>query len=294
MRRRDLRFRGEYLLLRCVLPLIDRPPLPVACWLACRMADLWRLVDVPRRRVAKQNVLRSGVVDDSTAAAALVRRSYHHFARVVVESLRSAPCLEGEGWRQHVHLGIHPEVEQVLGDPSQGLIVTSGHFGNWEIAAHVLSLFKPVVGVTRTMNNPLVERFVSERKPRFRFRLEPKYASDPVRFLSVLKRGEALALLTDQHAFSRGLRVDFFGHPASTHTAAAMLHLVTGAPLTFAWCRRTGDMTFELRTTELIRRQRSGDKEADVRAILERLNRELERVIREAPEQYLWGHRRWR
>ena len=101
---------------------------------------------------------------------------------MVVETLRSAPYLENEGWRQHVRLAIHPEVEAVLNDPSQGLIVTSGHFGNWEIAAHVLSLFKPVVGVTRTMNNPLVERFVSERKPRFRFRAEPKYGEDPTRF----------------------------------------------------------------------------------------------------------------
>ena len=75
----------------------------------------------------------------------------------------------------------------------------------------------------------------------------------------MLRKGEALALLTDQHAFSRGMMVDFFGHPASTHTTAAMLHLVTRAPLTFAWCRRTGVMSFELGTTELIRRERSGD-----------------------------------
>jgi KDO2-lipid IV(A) lauroyltransferase len=53
-------------------------------------------------------------------------------------------------------------------------------------------------------------------------------------------------------------------------------------------------MKFEIKTTGLIDCPPTGDKEGDVRAILERLNAELERVIREAPEQYLWAHRRWR
>ena len=48
------------------------------------------------------------------------------------------------------------------------------------------------------------------------------------------------------------------------------------------------------KTTPLISHDRSGDKKHDVHEILERLNRELERVIREAPDQYLWAHRRWR
>jgi len=291
----DVRYLAEYAVARALLLLIDLPPLTVATWFARRIAEAWYLIDFPRRRVVRENVLRSGVVGDPRAASALARKSVHHFAAVVVESLRSAPYLGDGRWQEHLQLEIHPEVEDVLNDPSQGLIVTSGHFGNWEIAAHVVSMFKPVVGVTRKMNNPLVERLISERKPRFRFRLEPKHAEDPIHLISVLKRGEALALLTDQHAHPfHGMKVDFFGHPVSSHTSAAMLHLVTRAPLCFAWCRRTGTMSFELKTTGLIRQPPSGTKDADVKAILDRLNRELEQVIREAPEQYLWGHRRWR
>ena len=118
--------------------------------------------------------------------------------------------------------------------------------------------------------------------------------SNPARFASILRDGEVLALLGDQFAGPRGVMIDFFGHPASTHSTAAMLHLVTRAPMCFAWCRRTGPMKFEIGTTGLIRHERSGDRKRDVREILERLNHELERVIREAPEQYLWAHRRWR
>ena len=38
----------------------------------------------------------------------------------------------------------------------------------------------------------------------------------------------------------------------------------------------------------------TGDRDADVRAVMEAMNRQLERVIRSYPEQYVWAHRRWR
>jgi KDO2-lipid IV(A) lauroyltransferase len=53
-------------------------------------------------------------------------------------------------------------------------------------------------------------------------------------------------------------------------------------------------MRFALTTSELIEHRPSGDKKADVRAILSTINRHLEDAIRAAPEQYVWGHRRWR
>ena len=91
-----------------------------------------------------------------------------------------------------------------------------------------------------------------------------------------------------------GLRLAFFGHEAATYTTAAMLHLVARAPLCFAACRRVGPKRFELWSSPLIQRRPSGDKKADVRAILAEINGHLEAAIRRDPDQYLWGHRRWR
>ena len=90
------------------------------------------------------------------------------------------------------------------------------------------------------------------------------------------------------------MAVDFFGHPAQTHTSAALLHLVAKAPLCFAACWRTGPMSFELETSPPIKHERTGKKDNDIRAILEELNHHLEGMIRRHPEQYLWAHRRWR
>ena len=90
------------------------------------------------------------------------------------------------------------------------------------------------------------------------------------------------------------MMVEFFGHEASTHTAIALLHLTTKIPICFGCCRRTGPFKFELSATGPFTFERTGNKEQDVRLILEALNHELEEQIRQDPSQYMWAHRRWK
>lgn len=294
MESEQLRQSLEYHLARWSLALFDRLSFEAACSLARGLARVWWALDRPRLKVAIDNILRAGIESDRRRARHLSRRASEHMGLVLIESLKSADILEEGRWRERLELDVAPDVMAVLEDPDQPLIVVSGHFGNWEIAAQWLSRFKPVAGITRPMNNPRVEELVQQRKPRYRFRPIPKYGADAGRLVSVLDRREILALLSDQHARARGVMIDFFGHPAATYTTPAMLHLVTRAPLCFASCRRTGSGRFALSTSPLIQHARTGDRKSDVRKILKVINRHLEAEIRKAPEQYLWGHRRWR
>ncbi|MCY3933594.1 MAG: lysophospholipid acyltransferase family protein [Acidobacteria bacterium] len=280
----------EYWAARLALLSVDLlPPAAASRW-AGWLGSLWWTADRPRRRVAISNVLRAGVAEDEADARAIGRAAARHMGMVLVESMKSSRVLDDP---ERLRARIPAEVQAVLEDPAQGLIVVSGHFGNWELAGQWLSRYKPVAGISRPMNNPRVERLARSRRPRRGFRMIPKYDPDSGRFLKLLGDGEILALLVDQHAH-RGADVPFFDHPAKTHTTAAMLHLVARAPLTFAICRRTAPMTFELSLSPLIEQPRSGDRNADVEAILRTLNAHLEAAIRRDPDQYLWGHRRWR
>lgn len=280
----------EYWAARLALFGVDLLPPGAASRWAGWLGVLWWTADRPRRRVAVSNILRSGVAGDPAEARATGRAAARHMGTVLVESMKSALVLDDP---DRLRVRIPDDVQAVLENPNQGLIVVSGHFGNWELAGQWLSRYKPVAGISRPMNNPRVQELALSRRPRRGFRMIPKYDPDPGRFITLLGDGEILALLIDQHA-RQGLDVPFFGHPAKTHTTAAMLHLVTRAPLCFATCRRAAPMSFELTLSPLIEQQRSGDRNADVEAILVRLNAYLEEAIRSDPDQYLWGHRRWR
>lgn len=280
----------EYWAARLALFGVDLlPPVAASRW-AAALGSLWWTADRPRRRVAISNILRAGVTHDATEARAIGRGASRHMGMVLVESMKSALVLDDP---ERLRVDIPGDVAAVLEDPNRGLIVVSGHFGNWEIAGQWLSRYKPVAGISRPMTNPRVQKLALERRQRGAFRMIPKYDPDPGRFLKLLGDGEILALLVDQHA-PRGIDVPFFGHPAKTHTTAAMLHLVARTPLTFLVCRRMAPMTFELSLSPLIEQARTGDREADVEAIVRTLNAHLEEAIRRDPDQYLWGHRRWR
>lgn len=280
----------EYWAARLALFGVDLlPPAAASRW-AAWLGALWWTADRPRRRVAISNILRTGVAGSPAEARAIGRAAARHMGMVLVESMKSARLLDDP---ERVRPRLPDDVRAALEDPDQGLIVVSGHFGNWELAGQWLSRYKPVAGISRPMNNPRVQELALSRRPRRDFRMIPKYDADPGRFLRLLGDGEILALLVDQHA-RQGVDVPFFGHPAKTHATAAMLHLVTRTPLCFATCRRVAPMMFELTLSPLIERARSGDRNADVKAILRTLNDHLEEAIRRDPDQYLWGHRRWR
>jgi len=291
-----LRHRLEYIGLRIGLGIIDSLPFNVTARIAGGLASLWYRLDGRRRRIALENIERSGVAADAREASRIARRSFRHLLLVVLESLRTGRFFDAANWRERVELDIPEATRALIETADQGIILVSGHLGNWEVAAQLLSYLKPLTGITRAMNNPLVERLFLERKPRNRFTLTPKHDANSGRLFEVLKRGEVLALLVDQHARRRGMMIDFFSRPASTHTSHALLHLVTRAPLVFGYCVRVGPgpMTFKLVAGPPLRHPPTGDREADVRAILEALGRQLEDAIRAYPEQYLWVHRRWR
>ncbi|MEO1369174.1 MAG: hypothetical protein AAFX50_18505, partial [Acidobacteriota bacterium] len=217
-----LRHALEYLLLRGLLAVVDGLSSRAASAFARGAGRLWWAVDGPRKRVAVANIQRAGIESDPQRARALSRRASEHFALVVIEGLKSAEVLDAPDADERCRLEIHPDVRRVLEDPDRGLIMASGHFGSWEIAAHRLSRFKPVAGITRRMNNPRTEALIQSRKGRDRFRPIPKRSADPKRFLSVLKDGEILALLMDQYAGKQGVQIPFFGHDASTFSTAAM------------------------------------------------------------------------
>lgn len=113
--------------------------------------------------------------------------------------------------------------------------------------------------------------------------------------VDVLRDGRTLIVLGDQDAGPNGLFVNFFGRPASTHKAIALLAIEHQAPIFVVYARRLGDrFAYEIGIEDVIDPAEFAGSSTDVRDITQRFTTALEQIIRRDPEQYLWLHRRWK
>lgn len=293
-RSKRVRHAIEYVLLRGALPVIVAlTPAALDRW-AGRLANVAYPFARARRRVAVANILRAGIATESVDAERIARASFCHLGRVAAEALKASAFFERHPWRDYVELDFAPGAARAIEDRSQGVLLVTGHLGNWEIPGQVLATLRPVLAVARRMNNPWVERLILRGRNSGMMQTAANRGEGPSPLVAALKAGSMIAMLTDQHARLRGMQIPFFGTPASTHTVAARLHLLTGAPLVFGYALRTGPMRARIVLEEPLRLARSGNRDTDVRTILTALAARLEAVVRQHPEQYLWSHRRWR
>src|SRR5581483_7549295 len=115
------------------------------------------------------------------------------------------------------------------------------------------------------------------------------------RMQDILDAGGILATVADQDAGPRGIFVDFFGRPASTHKAVALMALEHNVLLLVGGAARIGSaMEYESPAEDLIDPEEYRNRPDAVHALTQRFTSALERMIRRHPEQYFWLHRRWK
>lgn len=288
------RHEAEYLLLRGVYALSERLPIAAASGLAVGLADLGYLLLSGRRRIATDNIVRSSLGVSGQEARRIVRASFRHFALSGLETFKMQPRFRDGSWQECVRVVRGKDILERLRSRNEGLLLAGAHFGNWEIGGHAFAMYRPVTAVARRMDNPKADAFIAQRRFSGRIRGIPKHDRNPRRLLHILRDGQVLAIMMDQHAGRHGIPVEFLGRPASTYPSLARLSAATGAPVYMGLCRRAGRLRYEIEVLGPIECPKSGDREGDARALLTLLHAELEARIRSAPEQYLWGHRRWR
>jgi KDO2-lipid IV(A) lauroyltransferase len=100
-----------------------------------------------------------------------------------------------------------------------------------------------------------------------------------------------VGLLPDQVPPSgMGLWAPFFGQDAYTMTLSARLAQQTGATVLLAW----GERLSWGRGYVMHFRELSGPLSAQLESAVLQINQEMERLIRECPQQYLWGYARYK
>lgn len=297
--RASLRHRLEYAAARGFAGLVARLPEGVAYWCARRAGDLLHLVDRRHVRIGRENVRaryrrEDGSAPDEREVRRIVRGVFRHLVSIGVEMVRLRRTVARRGIEGVVDLEDTRNLRDAM-DRGKGAIVVSGHLGNWEImAAAGMGIDVYPVSVYRPLDNPLLDAWVRSLRGSEGADVVEKQGA--VRgLLKALRKGRLVAILVDQDPRRHGVFVPFFGTPASTIPTPAELALRTGAAIIPGFALRTGP-GFRYRTwfEPALEVRPDADHDAEVLRVTAELNRRLEAAIRQAPEQWLWLHRRWK
>lgn len=290
--RRRLTARGISGAMRLAQALPDDPAFALA-----RVAGSAAAAARPQRQRVLDNLTRAfGDQRSPDEIDALARAFYRHACLTFFELFRL-----GRWSPEQVRAVTHVEGREYLDGAlagGRGVIILSGHLGNWEIGVAAVSTHGyPGAGVgQRQRRHSALQDYLATVRTRYGRVIFPDAPRD---CFTCLRENRPLLMVVDQWVREGGIPVPFFGHPALSAPGPAQLARMTGAPVVLATARRLPDPTcpgrylHEVTVEPPIPLVDTGDREWDIWENTARFQARLEAAIRRCPEQWLWNHRRW-
>ncbi|QNN48139.1 LpxL/LpxP family Kdo(2)-lipid IV(A) lauroyl/palmitoleoyl acyltransferase [Thermomonas brevis] len=248
-------------------------------WLALRLLP-------DRREAARTNLALCLPQLDEAAREALLRANFRDLGIGLFEFARA-------WWGDAAPMRATASIEGLdtlkrLQAEGRGVLLVSGHFMTLEMCGRLLCDHVPLAGMYRKHRSPVMEWAVL--RGRLRYACAMFANSDTRAAIRHLKRGGVLWYAPDQDMRGKDtVFAPFFGIPAATITATHQFSRMTGCAVVPFFHRREGGR-YVLRVGEPLAPFPTDDAVADTAAV----NAAIEAMVREAPSQYLWLHRRFK
>jgi Kdo2-lipid IVA lauroyltransferase/acyltransferase len=291
-RRHSPAHRAEFALARSLEQAVSLLPERAADRFGARVGRAIHALGI-RRDTVEENLRIAFPQRSAEWLESTTRAAYEHLGREAAAMLRLSKLDPKAVIAKTITHG-WDELEGAL-SLGRGIILVTGHYGNWEIAAAaVAARGLPIGAIVRRQGN----RLVDERLQQLRRNLgvETIYQGQaPARVPRILRSNGVVGIVGDQDARRSGVFVPYFGRLASTHRGPALFALRLGAPVFSCIARRLpgSDVRYEVRGRR-VAFESTGNVDEDVRALTTELSRRLEEEVRVAPEQYFWFHKRWK
>jgi KDO2-lipid IV(A) lauroyltransferase len=293
--RSDFLDRLQYIGLRLVTMAVHCWPIELNLALGRAIGSFVYAIDRKHRNRAQGNLRRSFPEMSEKKIDELARRSMQQLFMLFFEVLFTTRLIRIDTFARYVELHNFRETLDLMLRSRKGLIMLTGHYGNWEILGYVLAtLGFETTSVARPLDNPYVnEWLLGVRERQGQKIIAKKGATSEV--TDVLDRGGAVGFIADQNAGSKGIFVDFFGRKASTYKSIGLLAMQYEVPVIIGFARRLGDrFRFLIGTQDIIYPEDWKSQDDPLRYITQRYTSAIEALVRDDPGQYLWVHRRWK
>jgi KDO2-lipid IV(A) lauroyltransferase len=285
----------QYVALRLVASALHCFPVDTNLRTAKLIGSLMFRIDRRHRERALGNLRRSFPDMSDARRARMAERSMQHLVMLGVEVLFTTRLIRLDTYSRYVRLANFREVLGLMLRGDRGLIMLTGHYGNWEILGYVLAtLGLPTTSIARPLDNPYVSEYVFGVREKTGQRIIGKKGAT-TEVTEVLDGKGTVGFIADQNAGSKGLFVDFFGRKASTYKSIGLLAMEYEVPVVIGYARRLGDrFRFEVGVQDVIYPDDWKSRDDPLRYITQRYTKGIEDFVRADPAQYLWVHRRWK
>lgn len=268
--------------------LLKNRPLPKVYQRGEKFGRLVKTLFPKRKRRAVENLALALPELSDQERESIADRTFENFGRAALDFL-AAQNRTLEKLKSDTTILGEENIMSAL-DQKRGVILITGHIGNWERMSSYLSLSGyPLTVIARDADQDNVNQMVND------LRSAPGTAvvsrgNSARTVLQKLKANELVGILPDQNADDAF--IPFFGHPAGTVLGPGVLSARTGAPVIPAICVYTGDNRWQIEFGEPL--QPIGEDTVKGEAMMRAINNWLESKIRQHPDQWLWFHDRWR
>lgn len=248
-----------------------------------------------RRRIAIQNlkaVILSGALTFPGPAETMIRDNFKNLGKTFSEVVKLYYHRGGRIIEEVDIEGVEHFRDALM--KGKGILVITGHCGNWELMAITAALkLQAISVVARPVDNPFVHRFGE--------RVRKKYGNSVIYkkgalklILQKLKSNDVVGILMDQ-AVKRdeGFVINFLGVGAWTMKMPALIARKTGAAVLPAFIHRT-EKGHTITIHPEVELSAAEDRDAAVVEDTKRFSWYVEEYIRQHPTEWLWIHKRWK
>ena len=251
---------------------------------------LYRIVGY-RQKVVRTNLENSFPEKSKREILRIEKQFYHHFFDLIVESIRLFSIGEKELTKRNKM--INPEVMNQLFDEGKSVIVTGGHFNNWETGAAILGaqIKHHVVGIYAPLSNQFFNTEILKSRERFGMEMLSK---------KIVKAGfehnknkfTATIFATDQSpTHSKSVHwTTFLNQPTAVLLGSEVFAKEYNYPVVFMFVSKVKRGYYEIEA-RLLEKNPTHTMDGEV---TEKHTRWLETMILETPHYWLWTHKRWK
>lgn len=245
----------------------------LAGWLAYALSPAYR-------RHLRENTAQAGMAAVRATAVAEAGKTLFELPKLWLRPQEEvvARVVRVSGW----------ELVEQAWRAGRGILFLTPHLGCFEVTAQYYASFRPITVLYRRPKQAWLGPIIEEGRGA-NLKLAPADVSGVKKLLKALKSGEAVGMLPDQApGAGEGVWAPFFGRPAYTMTLAARL----------AQLEKSGSATVICAYAERLHygtgyHLRLFAPEGEVTTPAG-INREIERLVRLCPGQYLWGYNRYK